>query len=98
MKPKIKVDNKLKGLFGETTTAPGKRAIIKIDVKAHRDHVFKKSYTLKQSLADTVHHEIDHALHPKKHEKTVYKDTMRFMKNVSKKTIDKLIKPIINKK
>jgi hypothetical protein len=93
-KPKIKVNNRLKGVFGQTITTPGKRAIVEINVKAHKNKVFKKSYTLKQSLADTVKHELDHALHPKKHEKTVYKDTVKFMKKASNKMVDKLVRQL----
>ena len=93
-KPKIKVNNHLKGVFGETTTTPGKRAVVEINVKAHKNHVFKKSYTLKQALADTVKHELDHAHHPKKKEKTVYKDTSKFMKKASNKQVDKLVREL----
>lgn len=64
-KPRIYVDNKLKGSYGETTTSPGKPAIIKINTQRHKGN--------KAELADTIAHELIHAHHPKMHEKTVYK-------------------------
>jgi len=94
IKPKIKVNNRLKGVFGETKTTPGKRAIVQINVKAHKNIVFKKSYTLKESLADTIKHEFDHARHPNKLEKTVYKDTSKFMKKASSSQVDKLVREL----
>lgn len=91
LKPKIKVNNKLRGSWGETKTTPGKRAVIQINVKKHKTDKFKKRYDLKTALADTIHHELMHAQHPKMHEKTVYKKTAKTMKFISKEKVNKLV-------
>lgn len=97
MRPIIKVNNKLKGAFGETTTIPGKRPIVQINVKRHKTHKMKKRQTKKESLADTIHHELLHAKHPKMLEKTVYKKTAKAMKNVTTRTVRKLVDKVKGK-
>lgn len=93
-KPIIKVNNRLKGDWGTTDTQKGKRAVIQINVKKHKQDPFKKRYTFKQALADTMTHELMHAKHPKMHERTVYKKTAKRMKNISKVDVEKLINKI----
>ncbi len=65
-KSRMKVDNHLKGSYGETTISKNK-TVIKINVKKHKGN--------KAELADTIKHELLHAKHPKMHEKTVRKLT-----------------------
>lgn len=86
-KPKVAVDNKLKGSYGETTIQKGKPTIIKINVKKHNGN--------KAELADTIKHELMHAKHPNMHEKTVYK---KVPKNIPPKEQDKLIAKLRMKK
>lgn len=66
-KPKVGVDNKMKGSYGETIIKKGQPPVIKINVKKHKGN--------RAELADTIKHELMHAKHPKMHEKTVYKKT-----------------------
>lgn len=96
MKPKIKINNRLKA-YGETDTTPGKRPVIEINLKANKTKKFKKSYTWKQNLADSVYHEKLHAKHPKMLEKTVYKKTAKAMKEMSNKDMDKMVSSLKGK-
>ena len=93
-KPIIKVNNHLKGDWGTTDTPPGKRPLIQINLKKHKEDPFKKRYTYKQSVADTMVHELMHARHPRMTEKTVYKKTARKMRSVSKAEVEKLYNKI----
>jgi len=93
-KPIIKVNNRLKGDWGTTDTTPGKRPVIQINVKKHKADPFKKRYTLKQALADTMTHELMHAKHPRMTEKSVYKKTAKKMRSISKAEINKLVNKI----
>ncbi len=86
-KPRIGVDNKMKGSFGETILQKGKPAIIKINVKKHQGD--------KAELADTIKHELMHAKYPKMHEKTVYK---RMKKPMSQQEQDKMVAKLRMKK
>lgn len=71
--------------YGETDT---KNKVIKINKKIHKTKpLHKRRYP---ELADSIYHEREHALHPKMHEKTVYKRTHKAMKTISKKESQKL--------
>lgn len=83
------VAKKLKGSFGETTIQKGKAVKVEIDVKRHKS---------KKELADTIHHELMHAQHPKMHEKTVYKRTAKDMKVMSQSEQDALVAKVRHKK
>jgi len=65
-KSKLRVNNKLKGAFGQMDTKTNK---IEINVKAHKGD--------KQELASTIKHELMHVKHPKMTEKQVYKKTAK---------------------
>lgn len=67
--PKLKVDNKMKGSYGETELVNNKAKSIKINVKAHKGD--------KAELASTIKHELTHAKYPKMTEKEVYKRTAK---------------------
>ncbi len=86
-KPKMGVNNKLKGSYGETIISKGKPPVIKINVKKHKGD--------RKELADTIQHELMHAKHPKMHEKTVYKKTG---KNISHAEQERLISKLRNKR
>ncbi len=69
-KPKIQVNNKLKGALG-ASEFKGKKPTgkIEINVKKHKGD--------KKELASTVKHELMHVKHPKMTEKEVYKRTRK---------------------
>lgn len=82
-KPRIGVNNKMKGSYGETIISKGKPPVIKINVKKHKGD--------RAELADTIKHELMHARHPKMHEKTVYKKTEKALSHAEQeKLISKL--------
>lgn len=86
-KPKLSVDNKLKGKYGEATIEKGKPAVVKINVRKHKGN--------REELADTIKHELMHVKHPKMHEKTVRK---AMPEKMSKSEEDKLISKLRMKK
>ena len=86
-KPRVGVNNKMKGSYGETTIRKGKPPVIKINVKKHKGN--------KAELADTIKHEMYHAKHPKASEKTTYK---AMPKTISPKEQAKLIAKLRMKK
>lgn len=94
MKPKIRINNRLKGSWGETTTAPGRRPVIEINIRKHRTDKFKKRYTLKEAIADTLVHETMHAKRPRMHEKTVYRNTAKVMRKMSEKQLKKVLEQL----
>jgi hypothetical protein len=85
LKPKIVVDNKLKG-YGQTDTNTG---VVKINKKKHKGD--------KKQLADTIKHEMYHVKHPKATEKTTYKMTGK-LENMSMAEQNKLIAKLRMKK
>lgn len=84
-KYKFKVDNKLKA-FGESND---ETKIVKINKKLSKKksnkRPIKKGANKYPELLDTITHEFLHTKSPKKHEKTVYKQTRRLMKTMGKK-------------
>lgn len=87
-KPIIKINNRLRGSFGETEIRPKKPAIVEIDVKKHKGDT--------SELADTIKHELMHVAHPKMFEKTVYKKMSE--KSISPDEQRKLLAKIRTKK
>ena len=71
---KRKVDNKARGVYGDTDL---KKKIIRINKKAH-----KKTG---EKIIDTIRHEENHRLHPKMHEKNIRKKTKADLTKMSKK-------------
>lgn len=68
---KIKIDNKLKGAYGETDTT---KKVIKINKKLHKDKKYKRVKANKdgtESLRNTIKHEKLHAKYPSLSEKAV---------------------------
>lgn len=88
-KPVVGVDNKMKGSYGETILQKGKQPVVKINVQKHKGN--------KAELADTIHHELMHAKHPKMKEKAVYKQTARDMREMSASDKDKLVSKLRTK-
>ena len=86
-KPRVGVDNKMKGSYGETIIQKGKRPVVKINVKKHKGD--------KAELADTIKHEMYHAKHPKATEKETYK---AMPKEISRAEQDRLIAKLRMKK
>ena len=81
----IKVDNKLRGAYGETDTT---KRVIRINKKMHKrknDSSVKKNPDGSVNLLDTIVHEKMHAEHPKMHEKTVRKETRNKIASMSPK-------------
>lgn len=85
-----RVNNKLKGTFGETD--PAKRTI-EINKKLHAQksggHLIKNANGT-EKLIGTIVHETIHAQHPQMHEKTVRKLTPRRLQKLSKRTKGRL--------
>lgn len=69
-KPKIKVNNKMKGAYGRMNTETNK---IEVNLKAHK----KKGKLDKVGLASTIKHEMLHVKHPKMTEREVYKKSAK---------------------
>ena len=87
------MDNKLRGAYGETDI---EKKVIKVNKKAHKD---KKDNSWNKwvpkrdrTLLNTIRHEINHAQHPRMHEKNIRKLTTRQEKTMSKKQKVKLYK------
>lgn len=80
--PSIQKNDKLKGAFG-VTHFEGKKAVkIEINVKKHATTPFKKSYTVKDNVVDTIVHEKMHARNPNMTEKEVRSRTAQVMKRM----------------
>lgn len=83
---KIKVDNGMRGIFGETDE--GNRTI-RINKKLHAQksggHLIKNPNGT-EKLIGTLVHEVTHAKHPKMHERTVRKLSKKRLKKMSTKT------------
>ena len=84
-------DNKLRGAYGETDTD---KKVIRVNKERHHKNVerYNKNEDGSESLIDTIVHEEDHAKHPRKHEKTVYKDTKKKVDKMSNKEKQRLYK------
>ena len=88
---KRKVNNKLRGAFGQTTYNEGGGAVIEINKKRHRDPRALKGFPKQdRSLINTIVHEELHANHPKMHEKTVRKMARKRVTGLSRKSKNKL--------
>lgn len=71
--PRIVVDNKLRGAYGESDLDKG---TIRINKKRHFQKGYKRVNPTPdghENLASTVQHELLHFRHPKAHEKTIRK-------------------------
>lgn len=80
---KMKVDNSMKGVFGETDTATG---VIKINKNLHKQKSgghLDKNPNGTEKLLGTIVHELTHARHPRMHEKNVRKAEKRLVKKMS---------------
>lgn len=85
-----KVNNKLKGVFGQTTYHE-RRATIEINKKRHKNKRALKEFPKKdRSMLNTIVHEELHAAHPKMHEKTVRKMARKRAARLSRKRKNKL--------
>ena len=85
-----KVNNKLKGAFGQTTYYEH-GATIEINKKRHKDKRALKKFPKKdRSMLNTIVHEELHAAHPKMHEKTVLKVARKRVAGLSRKRKKKL--------
>ena len=76
---KFKVDNKLRGAYGEANMHTG---VVRINKKYHKRD--------SEKLIDTLTHEQMHFDHPKMHEKTVRKLTPKKVKKMKKGEKNKL--------
>ena len=83
---KIKVDNKMRGAYGDMNSD---KKLIRIHKKRHKGN--------KKNLANTIIHEKMHVDHPKMWEKTVAHKTSKIIKKASKKAIIR-INSIMKKK
>lgn len=80
---KFKIDNKLRGAYGETDTV---KKIIRISKKAHKSNGPKWGIAKKDdTLLNTIVHEMHHKNHPNMHEKTVIKETRKKVQTLSPK-------------
>lgn len=87
---KIKIDNRLRGAYGETDY---EKKIIRINKKRHKSTRHMRITPNKdgsEKLIATLHHEVNHVLHPKKREKTVRKEEKTFLKKGTQKAKKKL--------
>lgn len=75
---KIKVDNKMRGAYGDMNES---KKLIRIHKKRHKT---------KKNLANTIVHEKMHVDHPKMWEKTVRKKTSKIIGKASKKAIERI--------
>lgn len=73
------VDNRMRD-YGDTD----------IDKRVIRVNKSKKKNKKRGDIIDTIVHEEDHAKHPRKHEKTVRRDTKRKLKRMSRETKQRL--------
>lgn len=85
--------------YGETDM---EKKTIRINKKLSRKNPSKKRPLNKHAsrypdVLDTIVHEIMHARHPKRHEKTVRKATLRYIRGISKKTKKKLYSKFAHK-
>lgn len=87
---KLKIDNGMHGIFGETDS---RRRTIKINRKLHAvksgGHLIKNPNGT-EKLIGTIAHEIMHAKHPNMHEKTVRKLSKKRVKTMSPRYKQKL--------
>lgn len=71
--PRVVVDNKLRGAYGESDFDTG---VIRVNKKRHFQKGYQRINPTKdghENLASTVQHELLHFKHPKAHEKTIRK-------------------------
>lgn len=91
---KYKVDNKMRGAFGETNF---QKKVIRINKKAHK-HVspsLRSGFAKKElTLINTLVHERMHSQHPRMHEKTVRRKTRDLVKRMSTAQKQKLYKKL----
>jgi len=88
MKWKRKVDNKLRGAFGETDFD---KKVIRINKKRHiSSKAWSSTPKRDRTLKNTILHEEIHAKHPRMLEKTVRKLARREAASISKKKMNKL--------
>ncbi len=80
---KMKVDNKMRGAFGETDY---EEKTVRINKKRHKNKQALKEFAKKdQSLLNTIAHELKHVKHPKMTEKNVRKETRKDVHTMSPK-------------
>ena len=90
-KIKRKVNNKLKGAFGQTTYHEGGGATIEVNKRRHANKKALKEFPKKdRPMINTMVHEETHAAHPKMHERTVRKVARRKVARMSGKQKRKL--------
>ena len=92
MKFTRKIDNKLRGAYGETDL---ERGVIRINKARHQNKKYKRINPNKdgsEKLYGTIYHEETHAKHPKLTEREVLKREKHFVKSGSKKQKAKLYK------
>ena len=80
-----KIDNKLKGSYGESNV---ETKVVKINKKAHKKKSLErinKNPNGTESLVDTMVHEEMHVRHPKMHEKTVRQKARAVVKRMGQK-------------
>ena len=87
---KRRVNNRLKGAFGETTYHEG-GATIEINKKRHKNKRALKEFPKKdRSMLNTIVHEELHARHPKMHERTARKMARKRVARMGRKQKNKL--------
>lgn len=87
---KRRVNNKLRGAYGQTDF---EKRVIEVNKKAHKDKKRARITPNKdgtESLIHTIVHEENHRKHPKKHERTVRREEKPMVKKLSKKQKKKL--------
>ena len=85
-----KVNNKLKGAFGQTTYHEH-GATIEINKKRHKNKRALKKFPKKdRAIINTIVHEELHANHPKMRERTVRKNARRRIARMGRKAKNKL--------
>jgi len=82
---KYKIDNKMRGAYGETDYDT---KTIRINRKAHKKDTAHKKWSKSipkkdRTLLNTIVHEFMHKDHPKMHEKTVRKETRKKIERLS---------------
>lgn len=87
---KRRVNNKLRGAYGQTDF---EKHVIEINKKAHKDKKRNRITPNKngtESIIHTIVHEENHRKHPRKHEKTVRREEKKMVKKLSRKQRKKL--------
>lgn len=91
MRIKRKINNKLKGAFGQTTYNEDGSATVEVNKKRHKDPRALKTFPkADRPLINTMVHEELHAQHPKMHERTVRKVARRRVARMGRKAKNRM--------